>query len=103
VIDPSILQRQRAVLGGEPKPRRASGDSRRGPRRTDAVCPRCCGRRLSVTNRTGICCACWDGMTRKERSAATLGMAPRNTKAKQSTIDLARARLAARGIHVEAA
>jgi hypothetical protein len=100
-IDPEVLKMQRAVLSGEAAPkRRRPLNAHNGPRLSDASCPRCRERRLAVTNKTGVCAECWGEMTRKQRVAATFG-APQSAKAKQSTIDRARARLAARGIHVE--
>jgi hypothetical protein len=100
-IDPEVLKMQRAVLSGAVAPRRKRPlDAHNGPRLSDVSCPRCRERRLAVTNRTGVCCECWGEMTRKQRNAATYG-ATQSAKAKQSTIERARARLAARGIHVE--
>lgn len=104
-IDPGVLARQRAVLSGEEKPRRPeqTAEVRSGPPLTSAVCPRCQGRRLAITNRSGVCAECWDGLSRKQRVAISGGRPTRVAKATQRTIERARARLEANGIHVEAA
>src|SRR5512133_504252 len=101
-IDPKVLRRQREEVVEASITHRLGGMPM-----TNRLCRQCGERFLGKLNTSGVCYVCWDGMSKKAR-ALYRGekwetRAPTKPRARPETIEKARAKLAAKGIVVEAA